>query len=188
MKIKEVIVVEGKDDTAAVKAAVDAETIETHGFGMSDSMWTKIDAAYQSCGIIVLTDPDFAGEQIRKKILARYPDSGQAYLPQKDALKKGDIGVENAKPEAIREALSKARYTVREQEDPYTMADMIRAGLSGRSGSRVRRAKLAAALGIGYGNVSAMLAKLNAFGISRKDFHGALQSIDDQDDQGPVRV
>ena len=111
MKIKEVIVVEGKDDTAAVKAAVDAETIETHGFGMSDSMWTKIDAAYRSCGIIVLTDPDFAGEQIRKKILARYPDAGQAYLPQKDALKKGDIGVENAKPEAIREALSKARYT-----------------------------------------------------------------------------
>ena len=31
MKIKEFIVVEGKDDTAAVKKSVDAITIETHG-------------------------------------------------------------------------------------------------------------------------------------------------------------
>lgn len=183
MKIREVIVVEGKDDTAAVKAAVDAETIETHGFGMSEEMWTKIAAAHDSCGIIVFTDPDFAGESIRKKILARYPDAGQAFLPQSDALKKGDIGVENAKPEAIRAALEKAHYTVKDpEEDPFTMADMIGAGLSGRPESRIRRQKLAAQLGIGYGNTGAMLAKLNAFGISRKDFHGALQSIDHQAD------
>ena len=31
--IKEVIVVEGKDDVSAVKAAVDAEVITTNGFG-----------------------------------------------------------------------------------------------------------------------------------------------------------
>ena len=35
-KIREVIIVEGRDDTAAVLRAVDAQTIETHGFGMSD--------------------------------------------------------------------------------------------------------------------------------------------------------
>lgn len=31
MKIKEIIVVEGKDDTVAIKRAVDADTIETNG-------------------------------------------------------------------------------------------------------------------------------------------------------------
>ena len=38
-KIKEVIVVEGRDDTLAVSKAVDAVTVETHGFGMRNEMW-----------------------------------------------------------------------------------------------------------------------------------------------------
>ncbi len=36
MKIKEVIVVEGRDDVTAVKRAVDAEMIITQGFGIRE--------------------------------------------------------------------------------------------------------------------------------------------------------
>jgi len=35
MKLKEIIVVEGRDDTTAVKRAVDADTIETNGSAIS---------------------------------------------------------------------------------------------------------------------------------------------------------
>ena len=38
IKIEEIIVVEGRDDTAAIKRAVTAQTIETHGFGMNKEM------------------------------------------------------------------------------------------------------------------------------------------------------
>ena len=41
-QIREVIIVEGRDDTAAVRRALDAETIETHGFGMSEEMWARM--------------------------------------------------------------------------------------------------------------------------------------------------
>ena len=34
LKIKEAVVVEGRDDTIAVKKAAEALTIETHGFGI----------------------------------------------------------------------------------------------------------------------------------------------------------
>ena len=34
LKIQEVIVVEGRDDTNAVLRAIDGMTIETHGFGI----------------------------------------------------------------------------------------------------------------------------------------------------------
>ena len=34
--IKEAIIVEGRDDTAAIRRAVSAMTIETHGFGMPE--------------------------------------------------------------------------------------------------------------------------------------------------------
>ena len=66
--IKEAIIVEGRDDTAAINRAVEAMTIETHGFGMPDSIWPLIDKAYQEQGIIIFTDPDYAGEKIRRKI------------------------------------------------------------------------------------------------------------------------
>ncbi len=42
MKIKEVIVVEGKDDTTAIKRAVDADTIETNGSAINQATIEKI--------------------------------------------------------------------------------------------------------------------------------------------------
>ena len=111
-KIDEIIVVEGRDDTAAVRRAVDAVTIETHGFGIREETWQMIDKAYRTKGIIVFTDPDTAGEQIRRRILARFPDAKEAFLDQERAAKAGDIGIENASPEAIREALEKVHARI----------------------------------------------------------------------------
>ena len=39
LKIKEAIVVEGRDDSAALRQAVDAFIIETHGFDISRRSW-----------------------------------------------------------------------------------------------------------------------------------------------------
>ena len=64
MIVKEIIVVEGRDDTAAIKRAVDANTIETHGFGIRKETWDLIEKAYNEKGIIIFTDPDFAGNEI----------------------------------------------------------------------------------------------------------------------------
>ena len=61
MKIKEVIIVEGKSDIARVRQAVDAEIIPTYGFGLSPETLSDIEAAYRRCGIIILTDPDGGG-------------------------------------------------------------------------------------------------------------------------------
>ncbi|MCF0230849.1 MAG: toprim domain-containing protein, partial [Enterococcus sp.] len=107
--IKENIIVEGRDDTMAINRAVCAMTIETHGFGISNKTWNLIDRAYKANGIIIFTDPDFAGESIRKRILERYPDASQAFLTEKEAFLKGDIGIENASPEDIIEALKKVK-------------------------------------------------------------------------------
>lgn len=174
-KIKQFLIVEGRDDTCAVNRAVDVMTIETHGFGMSDEMWQRIDRAYRTSGIIILTDPDRAGENIRKKILERYPDAGQAFLPRDKALKKSNVGIENAKPEDIAEAIEKALKNMEsrkyaEAPDTFTTEDMDRFGLSGGPGASARRARLGDALGIGYGNGKTFLKRLNAFGITREEF------------------
>lgn len=50
MKIKEIIVVEGKDDTVAIKRAVDADTIETNGSAIGDHVIEQVKLAQQKKG------------------------------------------------------------------------------------------------------------------------------------------
>ena len=174
MKIREIIVVEGRDDTDAIKKSVDAVTIETHGYGITKATWELIEKAYNEKGIIVFTDPDHAGEQIRRRIMEKYPDAKEAFLDRKSARKNGDIGIENADPESIRHALEKARCSIEESSDGFTIDDMMRAGLVGQADSSQRRHDLGKALGIGYGNGKIFLQRLNKFGISREEFEKAL--------------
>lgn len=175
MKIKEAIVVEGKDDTAAVLAAVDGITIETHGFGISSNTWKLIKSAYKKQGIIIFTDPDYMGEEIRRRVLAECPNAKEAFLARAEAKKKDDIGIENAKPEAIRKALSQAKATcIEEEKELFCEEDLYRYGLIGQDKSKEIRQKLGKELAIGYGNGKAMLNKLNKFGITREELEKAL--------------
>lgn len=172
MRINEIIVVEGRDDTAAVKRACDAETIETHGYGISRQTWELIDMAYRTKGIIVFTDPDRAGLEIRRRIMEKYPDAGEAFLTRDRAFKDGDIGIENASPEDIAEALSKVCTRTESSSDEFTMSDLVEHGLTG-PGSKEKRQAAGQYLGIGYGNAQAFLRKLNRYGISREKFEEA---------------
>lgn len=175
--IEEVIVVEGKDDIAAVKAAVNAECIMTHGHGISERTLLEIERAYERRGIIILTDPDYAGKRIRAIVGERVPGAKHAYLPRRLAEKGGDIGVENARPEAIRQALFQARPTLSERRSTFTKEDMLTYGLDAAPGAKERRILLAEALGIGYGNAKQLLAKLNDYDIARDTFERAMREI-----------
>ncbi len=177
--ISEVIVVEGRDDTAQVKLAVDALTIETHGFGIARKTWELIEKAYNEKGIIILTDPDFSGKEIRRKLTEKFPDAKQAFLDRTLATRNGDVGIENADPVEIRKALEMAHCTLKEEkQDAFTEEDMFVARLAGDPEAKTRRQKLGTALGIGYGNAKTMLNKLNSFDIKKEDFYEALRTID----------
>lgn len=168
--IEEVIVVEGRDDQAAIKRAIDTETIATHGYGIGKSTWVLIEKAYNTRGIIIFTDPDFAGEEIRKRLKEKFPRAKDAYLSRADATKAKDIGIENAEPKAILEALEKARCTKIRITNEFEMQDLMKYGLAGDSGAAQKRGKLGKTLGIGYGNSAAFLRKLNQYGILREQF------------------
>ncbi len=106
--IKEAIIVEGRDDVEVVRRAVDALIIPTHGFGITAQTYELIARAYEEKGIIILTDPDFSGEEIRRKLVARFPKAKHAYVARELATRNGDIGIENARPEDVLEAINKA--------------------------------------------------------------------------------
>lgn len=175
--IKEVLVVEGKMDVVAVNKAVEADCIITEGFNLKRGALDSIEKAYKKRGIIILTDPDSAGERIRRFLAKRFPEAKHAFVPREDATANNDIGVEQASPEAIREALAKVRTIEWEPQNTFTGADLLRAGISGGTAASRRRAKLGAALGVGYANARTFLRRLNHYGITREEFDRALSEI-----------
>ncbi|WP_027623600.1 ribonuclease M5 [Clostridium lundense] len=182
--IKEVIVVEGRDDITAVKRAVDAEIIAVGGFGINAKVIGRIKEAQKRQGVIILTDPDFAGEKIRKIISKRVQGVKHAYISKDEGLKDGDIGVENASPESIISALEAAKFEVKEKRCEFSIQDMMYFGLCGNNKSKENRDRLGKLLRIGYCNTSQFLTRLNNYGITKDEFIKALEIIDKENENG----
>lgn len=178
--IKEIIVVEGKDDISAVKKAVNAELIATGGFGITEETIKRIQTAADRRGVIIFTDPDFAGEKIRGIISSKIKNAKHAFLPKNKAIKDGDIGIENALPEDIIDALSKARVELSEPREEFTKGDLIECGLIGESNSSIKRDIIGRILGIGYCNSKQFLKRLNNYGITRDEFEESIRRMYDE--------
>lgn len=179
MKIKEFIVVEGKDDTATVKRAVDADTIETNGSAINEDTIEKIRRAQETRGVIIFTDPDYPGEKIRKTISERVPGCKHAFLPKENAIAKNGkgLGVEHASIESIQTALKDAQIMSDSIKEEITQEDLITAGLIGGAGSKERRIMLGKFLKIGYTNGKQLYKRLLMFQISRQEFAEALAAV-----------
>ncbi|PMC34068.1 ribonuclease M5 [Bacillus sp. UMB0899] len=179
MKIKEIIVVEGKDDTTAIKRAVDADTIETNGSSIGESVIEQIKLAQQTRGVILFTDPDFPGEKIRRTIADLVPGCKHAFLPKDEARPKRGrgIGVEHASIESIRQALHAVKEEMQEFISEITMDDLLDVGLIGGNKAKDRRGKLGLLLKIGYTNGKQLHKRLQMFQISREDYLRAINKI-----------
>jgi ribonuclease M5 len=186
-KIREVIVVEGRNDSAAVQRAVHADTIETRGSAVGEKVIAEVKRAQQNRGVIILTDPDAAGERIRRIISREVPGCKQAFIPQQQARGGNKVGVEHATSEAIREALESARFELEPTEtgEPtISWERYMEAGLVGGEAARRRRRVIADQLGIGYGNARQFYRRLHLLRITLEEFEEALRRTerDEADD------
>ena len=59
VKMKEILVVEGKNDTNVLKSFLDCDTIETNGTHLGKEILRQIRLAQKTRGVIIFTDPDF---------------------------------------------------------------------------------------------------------------------------------
>ena len=182
--IRELIVVEGKNDAEAVRRALGSvDIIWTEGYGLSEDKLKFIAEAAKRQGVVVLTDPDAVGNRIRERIRQRVPEAKHVYLSQAIALKNGDIGVENASPLEIRKAFDRIRVegnkiTATSRVPVQFSADiLVTAGLTGAPDSQVKRHKVGKILGIGDCNSKQFLKRLNQFGISETEFWQAVREV-----------
>ncbi|HIW13112.1 MAG TPA: ribonuclease M5 [Candidatus Salinicoccus stercoripullorum] len=176
--IKEVIIVEGRDDTRRLNEAVSCETIETKGSAIDDTVMDEIEVALSTRGAIIFTDPDFPGHKIRNTILERFPGIKEAFLPRDKAKGRlGGIGIEHASIEAIRESLSQVYTNMVVTEETVTIRDMTGWGLSGTSEAAVRRRHLCDRLNIGYANAGQLRKKLNRYNIDKARIANILEEL-----------
>jgi ribonuclease M5 len=178
-KLKEVIVVEGRNDTLAIKRALDADTIETRGSAIGEEVLAQIKRAQASRGVIVFTDPDHAGERIRRIISREIEGVKHAFLAQHEARGKRKVGVEHASPDAIRAALRSVRteWTDPRDEPPLTWEEYIELGFVGQPASSGLRREVAELLGIGYGNAKQFYRRLQVLCITREEIFQALERV-----------
>jgi ribonuclease M5 len=178
-KLKEVIVVEGRNDTLAIKRALDADTIETRGSAIGEEVLAQIKRAQASRGVIVFTDPDHAGERIRRIISREIEGVKHAFLAQHEARGKRKVGVEHASPDAIRAALGSVRteWTDPRDEPPLTWEEYIELGFVGQPASSGLRREVAELLGIGYGNAKQFYRRLQVLCITREEIFQALERV-----------
>ncbi|KRM58975.1 ribonuclease M5 [Secundilactobacillus malefermentans] len=179
-RIKEVIVVEGKDDTKQINKAVVADTIETRGSAIPDETLGLIEELAETRGIIIFTDPDFSGEKIRKIVSKAVPEAKHAFLPKKEGVPTkagGSLGVEHASAAAIREALANLYTEVEDAPELISQSELMAAGLIGGAQSKQRREMLGEILKIGYVNAKQLRKRLRMFGVSKSQFDEAISKI-----------
>ena len=173
-RIKLPIVVEGRYDKSAVLSMFSATVITTEGFGIFNSKEKQaLIRKISGGGIIILTDSDAGGKQIRSFISSIVPKEKiyQLYIPRiegkerrkKQAGREGVLGVEGVGGDVLRSVLdpfTSDEALMRGAE--ITPTDMFNLGLSGGAGSSERRDELCAALSLPRGmNAKALLSALN---------------------------
>ncbi len=153
LHLNKAVIVEGKYDKIHLSQFIDAVIIQTNGFGIykDDKVSDLIKHYAKTSGIIILTDSDSAGNQIRARIKSIVPDGKvqNVYVPEilgkekrkTSPSKEGKLGVEGIPKELIIEAIKRAGIESSEKDnEKVTMQDFIELGLSGgRNSSELRK-------------------------------------------------
>ena len=197
-KIKEAIIVEGTYDKIKLSGFIDAVIVETGGFAIytNKEKLKMIQKLAQEIGIVIFTDSDSAGFQIRNYIKQNIPQElvKHAYIPdikgkerrKKEAGKEGLLGVEGIDEEMLLSALLKAGCEIEDmpvkerRQTKITKTDLFRLGLSGGKGSSKKREMLTKELSLPAKISPNMLLKVLEQLLTLEELGEIVQKIDDE--------
>ncbi len=188
-KIALPIIVEGRYDKIKLSSIVDANIFTTEGFALfhDKERLALLRRMAEGDGVIVLTDPDGGGRQIRS-FLSGALGGGRLYhlhIPavagkerrKKTAGKAGLLGVEGADPSVLLSLLSPFTGDTVPRRAALTKADLFADGLSGGEGSAARRAAVAKTLSLPPDlSPNAFLAAINLL-FTEEEYRAALSEV-----------
>ena len=171
--IKEVIVVEGANDTKRLKSFFDVDTIETHGLGLKKETIELIREINNKRGVILFLDPDTPGEKIRNKLNNEIPNLKNAFVLKQDARTTKKVGIEHADKETLEAALNNV-ITYRDSIESISQGEYNSLGLNGENDSSTKRELISKAFHLGKCNNKTMFKRLNMLGLTIEDIKKVL--------------
>ena len=175
MKVKEIIVVEGKHDSDTLKKYLDCETIETSGTHLGHEVIKLIKQMQKTRGVIIFTDPDSPGEKIRQTINQQVPGCLNAFIERKLAHTTKKVGIEHASKVDIMNSLSNLMHYDEQYQVTLSKEAFIDLGLQGRDDSAARRFYLGSKLFIGKPNAKTLYKRLNMLQLTKADIEEYLK-------------
>lgn len=184
LKIKEAVIVEGRYDKLKLSNILDTLIVETNGFGIyNDKAKLKfIKRLADERGIIVLTDSDHSGFQIRHYLSSGVPKDKikHIYIPdiygkekrKKEPSKEGKLGVEGMSEKLLLDLFHKANICAENVvlENPVTNFDLYDMGFSGTPNAKENKKKLLKALDLPeFLSTNSLLSYINS-SMTRDDF------------------
>ena len=184
IKINEAVIVEGKYDKIKLSNLIDALIIETNGFGIykDKSKLRFIRNLAEERGIVILTDSDHSGFQIRNYIAAGIPKDKirHIYIPdilgkekrKAEPSKEGKLGVEGMSDELLLKLFTEAGISAEKFEpvDPVTNYDLFELGISGTANAKQNKKKLLDALALPeFLSTNSLLSYINS-SMTREEF------------------
>lgn len=160
LKIREAVVVEGKYDKIRLSNILDTLIVETNGFGIykDNEKLSFIKKLADERGIIILTDSDHSGFQIRSYISSCISKDKikHIYIPdvygkerrKTHSSKEGKLGVEGINEKILLELFEKANISAQSitNQQPVTSYDLFKIGVMGVPDSKNNKKKLLKAL------------------------------------------
>ncbi|MDR3313190.1 MAG: DUF4093 domain-containing protein [Oscillospiraceae bacterium] len=190
--LRQAVLVEGKYDAIRLASLVDAVILRCDGFHIFNDREKRalLRRLAERRGLILLTDSDAAGFQIRSYLRSFLPKEQltQVYIPdiygkekRKAApSKEGKLGVEGMDTKTLLAAFERAgvlQDPAAAPETPLKKLDLYRDGFSGKPGSRERLRALLRALALPERLTANNLAELLCACVSAEEYHAAVQAI-----------
>lgn len=191
LKIKEAVIVEGKYDKIKLSNLIDTLIIETNGFAVfkDKKKLAFIRKLANERGIIVITDSDHSGFQIRNYISSSLPKDKikHIYIPdiygkekrKKEPSKEGKLGVEGIDDKILLSLFEKANIEAQsvEKRDLITSVDMFTLGLSGTPNATQNKKKLLKSLDLPeFLSTSSLISYLNS-SMDKKEFYSLYHNL-----------
>ncbi|EOT40511.1 ribonuclease M5 [Enterococcus columbae] len=187
IKINEVVVVEGRDDTRRLKEFFEVDTIETIGSAINQETLSLIAHAQKQRGVIVLTDPDHAGERIRQIIMQQVPDCKHAFITKEQGKGKkrfASLGVEHASKEALIQAFHQVSQPKKQADFvPISQETLMALGLIAGPKAKGLRQAIGERLAIGYTNGKQLAKRLAMFEISEATLRSTLKKVEEESER-----
>lgn len=178
IKLKSLVIVEGKYDKITLENIIDATIVTTNGFGIykNESRRRLIKRLCEKNGVVIITDSDSAGAQIRSHIksFCNTEKIVNVYLPQikgkekrkRQPSKQGFLGLEGMDKNTVIKALERSGIFTGETDnkEKISKSDLYFVGLCGGENSRLLRNDFSKFAGLPEG-------------LSSNSFFDALNSI-----------